>query len=510
MSATRWLVSTLVTALAAGCAGADDSATTPESTPSTTVAPAPWGERAVAWFDALEEAAANGLDHLPPFLATDLVWEDRVNSNLILGADAWFAEPGSLWEFFLPRGGATLFVSADEVLSQRIISYLGVPVSWLDRMTIGPDGLSHWSRAGSLEGGRHFEPWRGDFDLYDAVVDRYVAVWNGSPDVDAASVYVDDAVVSDTLLDESVSGLAAIDRSVDSGSWPSVGVVSIADLPDGGGRAAHNAPSDEHWMGQEELRLVIEVDDGSGCPGLMAVALSLDGERVDREQRYHDIMSVRRCYDPTTLQPGWWDELPIPSTIVTERTGIVSYGDLTVEVFNGTPELDGFLRWGFSRYEAAGLPVPQVASVTFLSAREACYNLGGQASATEQGTSITLCRAPDDLCPDGACDDSPARHRQLWLHELAHSWLDEYTDEVTRATFLEMVGLTRWADRDDPWTDRGEERAADTLAFGLMDEPVELVPEFHADCDERTARFRILAGHDPLATCPSVQTTAPG
>ncbi len=125
---------------------------------------------------------------------------------------------------------------------------------------------------GSLDAGRHFEPWRSDFDLYELVADRWVALWNGSPDPDAASVYVNDAVISDSLLGESASGLVAIDRSAGSGSWPSVGLVPIAELPDGGGRAAHNVPSDEDWMGPEELRLVIEVDDGSGCPGLMAVA----------------------------------------------------------------------------------------------------------------------------------------------------------------------------------------------------------------------------------------------
>ena len=93
-------------------------------------------------------------------------------------------------------------------------------------------------------------------------------------------------------------------------------------------------------MATQELRLVIEVDDGSGCPGLMAVALGLDGDRVSWERGYHDITSVRRCYDPATLQPGWWDEMQIPATVFVERTGTVSYGDMGVEVFNDTPELD--------------------------------------------------------------------------------------------------------------------------------------------------------------------------
>ena len=520
MSTARWLAAAVVLALAAGCSGASEPAAAPESTSPDTVAPEPpdtatpepWGEQAVAWFDALEEAAANGVEHLPPFLAADLVWDDRIDSYFVQGDDDWFADAGEaeLWEFFLPRGGAMLFVSADGVLSQRLISYLDFPVSWLDTMVVGPDGLSYWSRAGSLDGGRRFQPWGGDYDMLDGLADRYVALWNGSPDIDAASVYVDDAVISDTLLGESVSGLVAIDRSVGSGSWPSVGFISIADLPEGGGRAVHGTPSDEDWMGPQELRLMIEIDDGSGCPGRIAVALGLDGEQVSWERRYHDITSVRRCHDPSTLQPGWWDEIQIPSTIHVERTGTVSYGDMEVEVFNGTPELNGFLQWGFSRYEAAGLAVPQVSSVTFLQAHAACYNLGGQASTTVEGTSITLCRTPEDICLDDACQDWVASSRQLWLHELAHPWLDEHTDEATRAAFLELVGLARWADYEDPWEERGEERAADALAFGLMDEPVELAPELHSDCEGRIAGFRILTRTDPIAACESEPSSSLG
>jgi hypothetical protein len=520
MSTARWLAATVVLALAAGCSGASEPAAAPESTspdtvapePPDTVAPEPWGEQAVAWFDALEEAAANGLQHLPPFIAADLVWDNRIDSYFVQGEDDWFADAdeAAFWEFFLPQGGAKLFVSADEVLSQRLISYLDFPVSWLDTMVVGPDGLSYWSRAGSLDGGRHFQLGRSDYDMLDGVADRYVALWNGSPDIDAASLYADDAVISDSLLGESVSGLVAIDRSVGSGSWPSVGSISIADLPEGGGRAVHGTPSDEDRMRPQELRLMIEVDEGSGCPGLMAVALGLDGEQVTWERRYHDITSVRRCYDPTPLQTGWWDEMQIPSTVATERTGTVSYGDIEVEVFNGTPELDGFLQWGFSRFEAAGLAVPQVSSVTLLNARAACYNLGGQASTTEEGTSITLCRTPEDICLDDTCQDWVARSRQLWLHELAHPWLDKHTDDATRAAFLEFVGLPRWADQNDPWQERGVERAADTIAFGLMDEPVEIAPEFHAECEERAAGFRVLTRADPIAACLSEPSTPLG
>ena len=507
-----------VLALTVGCAGPADPAAAPTSTSIQ------WGERALMWWGALGQAAAEGPQHVKPFLADDLVWENRLDGNYIQGADNWVDQQVNLWGVFLPRDEPGLFVSADEALNQSIIP-MGPPLSFLDRMVIDPDGVRHWVRAGSLAGistlnsgawnwpdssGRHYDPWRNDDEVYDGLIDRYVALWNGAEDVQTASVYTERAVVSDTLLGDSVSGLAALDRVVESRSRLSIGFISVVALPDGGGRAAYLAPSNDDWMGPEELRLVIEADDGSGCPGRMAVALGLAGERVSWERRYHDITSVRRCHDPNTVQPGWWEDMQIPSTIHVERTGTVSYEDIEVEVFNGTPAVAGFLAWGFSRFDAAGLPLPQVSSVTFLQARATCYNLGGRVSTTDEGASVTLCRAPADICTDEDCQDWVPRARQLWLHELAHPWLAAHTDEATRSAFLELAGLSRWDDHDDPWSERGVEVAAAALAFGLMDEPVLLHPEFGTDCEVRTAQFRILTGTSPIDECASEPDTTSG
>ena len=42
------------------------------------------------------------------------------------------------------------------------------------------------------------------------------------------------------------------------------------------------------------------------------------------------------------------------------------------------------------------------------------------------------------------------------------------------------------------------EIAAETIAYGLMDEPIERHPEFDADRAERFDGFRILTGSDPI------------
>lgn len=495
MGTGRVLAAALSVLLALGCGGSDESGSA-EPGPEES-----WGEAALQWLDALEVAAVNGPPFLAPFLAEDLVWEDRIDAVLIEGREQWLDAQivGGRIECFLPRGCASYFVSAEGVLGQRTIE-TGFPVSWLDRMVIGPDGLRQWVRAGSVAAGRHFQHWRSDFDMLDGLVDRYAAMWRGSSDLDPASVYAADAVISDTLLGKSVSGLTAIDRSVDSGRWPSLGRISIVDLPHDGGPAVHIAPSDEDWMGPEELGLVIEADDGAGCPGSMAVVLGLDGDRVRWERRYHDIESVRRCEDLAALRPGWWEEIGIPPA-VQEKTGTLVYGAMEIDVFDGAAELHAFLEWGLARFEDAGLEVPQVDSVTFLDARVDCYQLGGRTTPSGRGAAITLCRTRDDICLDDACRHWRARDRQLWLHELAHPWLDAHTGPATRAEVLALVDLPRWSDPDDPWAERGVERAADAVAYGLMDEPVDIASELGVDCEERLATFRILTGTEPFAAC---------
>jgi hypothetical protein len=190
-----------------------------------------------------------------------------------------------------------------------------------------------------------------------------------------------------------------------------------------------------------------------------------------------------------------------PDPVVVERTGTVTYGELSVEVFNGTPAVDGFLRWGLERFERAGLPLPRVGSVTFLQDPSTCSGVAGLASRGDEGAAITLCATADSVCENEDCTSWSRSMRHLWLHELAHPWLDGNVDEPIRNRFLDLVGLERWSDPDGPWARRGVERAANTIAFGLIDEPVILRLGFQGTCEQRDEGFRLLTGLDPITRC---------
>lgn len=93
----------------------------------------------------------------------------------------------------------------------------------------------------------------------------------------------------------------------------------------------------------------------------------------------------------------------------------------------------------------------------------------GFIEAPEGGREIILCYAPDVVCADDTCSSWNAPPKHTLLHEYAHAWLDENVTQSTQAQFLDHAGLDRWSDWSDPWGERGMERAAQTIAFGLAD-----------------------------------------
>ena len=105
------------------------------------------------------------------------------------------------------------------------------------------------------------------------------------------------------------------------------------------------------------------------------------------------------------------------------------------------------------------------------------------------------------------------------LHELAHAWANESLTVGAREAFVSSRGLASWNDHDDPWDRRGTEHVAETIAWGLADDPhhVKWV-ETLADGSQRTTHrvltigvdvetlltnFRSLTGADPVFRDPS-------
>jgi hypothetical protein len=492
------------------CAAVGDGTTTAEPSPHAstvtndrTVA-ADWAATAVAWRAAFYEAGAEGRQNVVAFLDEDVVFEDRLVGGVVRGREDYLRHGRSGVGDIDISHPLAMFLSADGFLDQYY--WVEPAVDLLDRVEMEGAVATTFVAAGSIASGRVHVPDRHDFDAFEHLADRYVSLWNEGGD--AASLYDEQARIDDTLLGLSASGddIAAV---VGSGSGLDPAPLRVVDLPPHGDEDAPSAiEGSAIYVGAAlvdrslpvEVHIVLQADDGSGCPGLVAVSLDVVDDRIVNERRYHEVAAVRRCRDVAMLQPGWWEDIDVPDPVAFAATAPMVWPerDLTVQIFNGTPEIPAFVRWGLERFEAANLPLPRIRSVTFLVKESSCREYMGLYDPKSGAAAVILCRTADQTCADAACTTWQLAAQHTLLHEYAHAWMNEHLDETTRDEFLRFAGLARWNDPGDEWGERGMERAADAIAYGLLG-----VPEYRATrCQQSLEGFRLLTERDPLTSCP--------
>lgn len=267
-------------------------------------------------------------------------------------------------------------------------------------------------------------------------------------------------------------------------------------VPGGRGPAVYGVPGPEPASGFLRAVLLLHPGDDGGCPVRRAVSLALGpGGDVLGVERYVRLGDGRRCLEPERRFEGWWTGMDVPEPVRHELTGTVSAAGTSVEVWNGTPSLEGLAAWALQRYADAGLTVPRPTSLTFYPAADRC--LGNLAVAGgEANSEILLCFGAGLACPGSSCPPWSDMARTTMLHELAHTWMTQNLSDGRKAAYADMVGL-RWASDEDPWELRAIERAAVVIAWGLhpsagLPRPVEIpATALHRE-------FRFLTGAPPL------------
>jgi hypothetical protein len=165
-------------------------------------------------------------------------------------------------------------------------------------------------------------------------------------------------------------------------------------------------------------------------------------------------------------------------------------------VWNGTPDLEGLLAWAQQRFADAALPAPFPDSVTFLPpGADAATRYG----FTEVGDAMNVALAVTEAqaCPDGDCDQVPAWVKAATLHQLARVWLAKYIREWDEKNFAEERDMV-WSDPTRPPAEQAAWLAAETLTWGLMDEPYLVDARLGSpSCDGLAADFRALTGAFP-------------
>jgi hypothetical protein len=124
----------------------------------------------------------------------------------------------------------------------------------------------------------------------------------------------------------------------------------------------------------------------------------------------------------------------------------------SVLIDGGTPEHHQTVIDAVDRYLSNGLRLPDLRVHIHADGKSGCGGFQGLFHP-EAGVAVI------DLCFPGEF---------LALHELGHAWERFNLDDRQRAQFQGLTGLTTWRSTDAVWRDRGAERAANTLARGLL------------------------------------------
>ena len=148
------------------------------------------------------------------------------------------------------------------------------------------------------------------------------------------------------------------------------------------------------------------------------------------------------------------------------------------------------VEWARGQFRTAGLILPAV-EIAFSADADDCVGEQGVYRRSAGAHSVTVC-VPDR---EGAAIDH--RRRRTLLHELAHAWDHAALTDVDRERLLPVLDATDWYDPGAAWDQRGVERLAETLTWGLLDQKRRPL-KIESHCAETHLDFITITGSDVL------------
>jgi len=459
------------------------------TTTTTTTVPEPWGQEAVAFLEAFRVVVPDRIDLFYSPTATydgspigDLHGHDEIAHLRSLTGPLPEVE-----ELFLSRDRAAF--TADRyglelwlltILDGRVVHEIRETLQDFEGYWRDPDPLG--PRLGTLHED-YFAAWTsGDTDriaaLYQPGAERRDSLFGSTarPSTDGAL---------NGLEVEALVGKAA----------RYVPVETVADL-DGDGREPEEWAvfTPKRWREEASSALIVFDITGSDCSLRLLTEWDIEGDRIASEEILYDVSSLRRCADRAgvDLPGGWWTGLQTPAPFNETVTGhITTSAGSRIDFINGSADQVELVEWGLGRFATAGLALPEIAIIAFPPS-ERCWNAWfhtGYASLGAETVRVDPC-----IGEGGTAD------RRTVLHELGHEWEYQCVNEPTRRAFLNLRGLEEWTptDSDVPWQE-GIEQAAETIAWGLMDQPIGIkLPD--TTTQDLAEAFRLLTGVEPLNT----------
>ena len=466
------------------------------------------------WFAARTSAQRQGVENLVSFYDSDLVLDHRaLGAEPITGRDAALEYLNGQWQPFHDSRTQTglLYLSTDAALTAETIAP-GRQSKQIDaavHTTMGPAGAVSETLAASLVSWRTYDP-AGDerTATVQALAQQYAQAWSREDVESVLALYTPDAVVTDSLAGVTARGAAQIaDLAAAPAPSGGLGEADVDQLSDFRGPAVFAAGRPLEDVPFDTIALLMTVGAEGSCPRRVATTLQLGRDGLIRaEERFHRIDDLQRCQG--VLPPGWWDSAVVPDPVLVERTGTLAVGDLEIEVYNGTPGLEGLIAWSFDQFRTHGLGTPMVRRVTFHEKQiDKCEGVAGLIL----GDVVTVCFGSAAACVDRNCTGWQTWAKKAVLHELAHAWIDEHLTAEVIKQFLAVTGMPTWASPTHAWGDRGVELAAETLAWAMTDQPIQVNPKVGPhSCDELAQYYEILTGRPPESSTPGCEPTPAG
>ena len=170
----------------------------------------------------------------------------------------------------------------------------------------------------------------------------------------------------------------------------------------------------------------------------------------------------------------------------TRTVAAASIGESSVSA-TLTPAERQLVVWATERFALVGLDLPDV-QVSFHDDPERCNWNEGIYHGDGDVHRAQIC------VPDQGTFASDLHRRRTLIHELAHAWERANLDDADRERMLMVLDADAWFTSDLSWEERGGERFAETIVWGLYDQ-LRRPTLIDASCAEIHADFQYITGH---------------
>ena len=187
------------------------------------------------------------------------------------------------------------------------------------------------------------------------------------------------------------------------------------------------------------------------------------------------LLAIALLSSPATATAD--NDIPLSRSVFEANNSLYEAPLPRLQVRNATERQQEQVDRAIEMFDAAGLELPPLV-IRFSENTDDCEgNLGTYRPQPEGNPAVV------SVCTE---------MRITLIHELAHAWDDHSLDDDRRQSFMEHWDLDNWNDKEESWYDRGSERAADTIAYTLL----QTEPTDNPDILKFLCGFGVLTGND--------------